>query len=493
MLSRKPQRILLLVYLPFVAAALHAQPNRWSDPVNISNTPGGSGYPDMAIGPDGIIHVVWEDDSRLGDPWMNDILYTSGDGVRWAEPVQLSAMDTTFSFNPRIAVDSFGNPHVVWKHDAILPTTAIYYARLTEAGWTEPYNLTAGLGPTSPADIGIDGNDNVHVLMAAYNNASGHFDLFHRQYDGFEWLPVDTLSTVIDSGTPFFAIDSQDNLHIAWMGDPYPTTKIYYSKYDGVCLSPPQNISQVDTLPALNPCLTLDPNENPHVVWNQVVQWGPLPVIEEIFYNFFDGLNWSSPENITNLGLRKADYPQIAISSQGIKCALFFLEDYGDPYVNYSFCINSNWAYPDTMFDHYQCVYSNLVIDNADVFHACIPLGFEYFGDIGYTYFQYSNWTTPDPCDTEINLYSIDGYPNPFNISSMLSYRIHKDSRVVLDIYNTLGQTIRALEDGIKAAGIYELNWNGLNQFGKEVSAGTYIIILKIDAESSTKKLVLMR
>lgn len=95
----------LILLLCLCALNIHAQPGRWAEPVNISNTPGGSSFPDMAIGANSYIHVVWKDCSRLGGVYYGDILYTVYNGYNWSTALQISSYDTTYSLNSKIAVD----------------------------------------------------------------------------------------------------------------------------------------------------------------------------------------------------------------------------------------------------------------------------------------------------------------------------------------------------------------------------------------------------
>jgi hypothetical protein len=60
-------------------------------------------------------------------------------------------------------------------------------------------------------------------------------------------------------------------------------------------------------------------------------------------------------------------------------------------------------------------------------------------------------------------------YPNPFNPSTIISYALPLDSKVVLNIYNTLGQKVALLKDEIVSAGNYEVNFNA-----SHLSSGIY-------------------
>ena len=54
-------------------------------------------------------------------------------------------------------------------------------------------------------------------------------------------------------------------------------------------------------------------------------------------------------------------------------------------------------------------------------------------------------------------------YPNPFNPSTTIRYALPQNSHVILKIYNILGQQIAVLENGMKAAGCYEIRWQPEN------------------------------
>ena len=47
-------------------------------------------------------------------------------------------------------------------------------------------------------------------------------------------------------------------------------------------------------------------------------------------------------------------------------------------------------------------------------------------------------------------------YPNPFNPSTKISYQLPSDAKVRIIIYNTLGQEVTTLFDGIRSAGYYQ-------------------------------------
>ncbi|MBC8204510.1 MAG: T9SS type A sorting domain-containing protein [FCB group bacterium] len=485
---------LLLALCPLIAAS---QPGRWAEPVNISQNEGGSGYQDMAIGHDRKINVVWEDGSRLnGSTWMDDILYTCYNGTEWLEPVQISSFDTTYSAFPRIDIDSRGHPHVVWNHRAIFPDADIYYTTLTDTGWLEPINLSDHPSTSRAPDIAIDSEDNIHVVWS--DHLYGYPDLFQRVYNGEEWLPFEVICyDQYYYGSIRLVFDSQDNLHLACGQSNLYTNanEVVYFEYDGLSWTPFQNISQNDSLSSLNPEIALDQYGNPHIVWSQITQWGPLPVIEEIFHSYFDGENWSEPENITNLGLRTADWPQLAISSQDVKYMLFSLSSqFGDLNVVFTIAEDSSWSLPDTLTEEYITTMSSIAIDDNDVIHAIISfivvLG---NSDLAYTHYEQYNSVGDNNYRLPSNYATIYAYPNPFNQSTKILYSIPIKSELNLSIYNIYGQSIKELENSILPAGEYYNYWNGTNQHGKELSAGVYFIRLHMNGESLVRKMIFIK
>jgi len=89
--------------------------------------------------------------------------------------------------------------------------------------------------------------------------------------------------------------------------------------------------------------------------------------------------------------------------------------------------------------------------------------------------------------------YLEQNYPNPFNPSTTISYGIPKPANISLEIYNILGQKIITLDKSQKAAGHYDVVWNGMSQSGKLIPSGIYIYSLKGEGFSIQKKMFFMK
>ena len=84
-------------------------------------------------------------------------------------------------------------------------------------------------------------------------------------------------------------------------------------------------------------------------------------------------------------------------------------------------------------------------------------------------------------------------YPNPFNPSTSISYALPRQSRVVLEVVNVLGQRVQTLVDEVRPAGVYVARWNGLSAAGVPAASGVYFYRLRTDATILAKKMVLLK
>lgn len=85
-------------------------------------------------------------------------------------------------------------------------------------------------------------------------------------------------------------------------------------------------------------------------------------------------------------------------------------------------------------------------------------------------------------------------YPNPFNPTTIIRYGVPAQSRVKIEIFNSIGQRVATLLDGEREAGYYEVEWNAA------VASGIYIYRIEAVAADNlnnafvqVKKMVFVR
>ena len=76
----------------------------------------------------------------------------------------------------------------------------------------------------------------------------------------------------------------------------------------------------------------------------------------------------------------------------------------------------------------------------------------------------------PVPRATELR----PSYPNPFNASTLIPFRLGAAGRVRIDIFNLLGQRVRRLLDERRPPGLHKVRWTGTDDRGSPVSSGVY-------------------
>jgi len=90
--------------------------------------------------------------------------------------------------------------------------------------------------------------------------------------------------------------------------------------------------------------------------------------------------------------------------------------------------------------------------------------------------------------------FSLDqNYPNPFNPTTTIQYQLPKDATVEISIYNMEGQQIRSLVNEFASIGIHSVEWNGRDDFGKEVASGVYLYRMKAADYVMSRKLTLIK
>lgn len=117
--------------------------------------------------------------------------------------------------------------------------------------------------------------------------------------------------------------------------------------------------------------------------------------------------------------------------------------------------------------------------------------GTVYFDEISILDRQTTDVAEPTTIPSEFAL--LQNFPNPFNPSTQIFYRLSKATDVELTILNIGGQKVRTLVNEFQSAGQKSIVWHGLNDRRTAVSSGVYFFQLKAGGFQETKKMVLMR
>tara|TARA_R110002124_G_scaffold283098_1_gene458655 strand:+ start:1371 stop:3479 length:2109 start_codon:yes stop_codon:yes gene_type:complete len=82
----------------------------------------------------------------------------------------------------------------------------------------------------------------------------------------------------------------------------------------------------------------------------------------------------------------------------------------------------------------------------------------------------------------------LPNYPNPFNPSTTISYELNSANKVILDVFNIVGQKIGSYNLGLKQSGVHNYNLDLSNQ-----ASGVYIIRIEAGSEVKSGKITLIK
>ncbi|MFC1502627.1 PKD domain-containing protein, partial [bacterium] len=107
------------------------------------------------------------------------------------------------------------------------------------------------------------------------------------------------------------------------------------------------------------------------------------------------------------------------------------------------------------------------------------------------TVFQTDVETEDQRMPTEYSLYQ--NFPNPFNPYTTIRYGLPKADETELFIFDIQGRMVRRLLQGRMPAGYHEIRWDGRDNYGRQVSSGMYLLIIKAGPFIEQRKMVLLR
>ena len=79
-------------------------------------------------------------------------------------------------------------------------------------------------------------------------------------------------------------------------------------------------------------------------------------------------------------------------------------------------------------------------------------------------------------------------FPNPFNLSTTLSFVLPRSEIISLKIYNPSGQEVITLVDDFRNAGTHQIEWNA-----EEYTSGIYLVRLQAGNSSMIRKMILLK
>lgn len=194
----------------------------WLTPLNISQTPGASRDPQLAIGPDDTIHVVFAD--TPSDSASRDIYYTySKDGGKtWAKDRSLENVSSTpsDSSEPSLAVSQDGIVHVAWKEED--PTSEawhqVYYSQRLQNAWSNGKDVSNKHRYSYHPVVACGSAGKVYITWLDRSDREGASDIWCLTVNGnaFADQPVHITNTGSIATAAEMTTDGNDRTVIVW-------------------------------------------------------------------------------------------------------------------------------------------------------------------------------------------------------------------------------------------------------------------------------------
>jgi BNR repeat protein len=267
----------------------------WKPPVNVSNNPGNSFYPQIAASGSNVYvsWTQWNTDQTLSDVFFRR---STDNGATWKPAVNVSNNPGP-STGPQIAV-SGSNVYVAWV-DETAGNREILLRRSTDNGatWKFVKNLSNNLGDSYLGQIVVSGSN---VYVVGQDETPGNWEIFFRRStdNGATWKPAVNVSNNPGPSTGPQITASGSNVYVVWdqknLSETLSDVFFKRSTDNGATWKPFKNLSSNGH--SLGPDLAVS-GANVFVVWtNNAVGNG------DIFFqrSTDNGATWKPVKNLSS-------------------------------------------------------------------------------------------------------------------------------------------------------------------------------------------------
>ncbi len=87
----------------------------------------------------------------------------------------------------------------------------------------------------------------------------------------------------------------------------------------------------------------------------------------------------------------------------------------------------------------------------------------------------------------------LGSHPNPFNAQTVIVFELAEAGEVTLEVFDLLGRKVRTLVQETVAAGEHDLVWDGTNEQGAALPSGRYYLRARLNQESKTVLMALLK
>ena len=277
----------------------------------------------------------------------------------------------------------------------------IYVKKSVDGGanWSTSFRVSSGMGGYDQIypSIAVDSNDYLHVVWMGDSSGYPNYQIWYAKYTT-SWIAPVRISTYTGmdteyQGPPSIAVDSNDYLHVVWEGYiPGATERLWYAKYI-TSWSTPERICDPK---GHYPCIAVDSNDYLHVVWSG-------PGYRQVFHAKYI-TSWSTPVRIsTYAGMESyhQEHTSIVVDSNDCLHIVWHGQATGFPnrqiwYAKYT----TSWIAPVristyTGMSDYSQYHSSIAVDSSNCLHVIWDGAIGAANQIWYTKYT-TAWSIPE-------------------------------------------------------------------------------------------------
>ncbi|KPL04735.1 MAG: hypothetical protein AMJ73_03750 [candidate division Zixibacteria bacterium SM1_73] len=449
-----------------------------------------------------LFYWQWNWDPEV-QPYRDTLfVMTKEKGASWSQPEKIGYEPfDKYSYRKMVWYDTqTGITHIIYStYPGDIYDDTLYYTNSTMPNW-EVIKIDSLPGAQnhvrySSHKMDFDSLGNVHVVWHQDYDSAGYtwYRVIYANNSTGEWVKQ-VISPPIwvgygNSGAVYFCVQKNGIAHDIYVG----SDKVYYTRNDSLNS---QNW-RTDTIPrpptpylSYGPLeLLADASDRIHLFTFSGDIWWEETVYQFYYYKQGKDSIWSSPEEV-----------QVYPPDSGLIRNYFIdkennihlsLATWGGGKTFYTNNKSESWREPELLVvDTCGGLRSTfkLVIDSEGRGHG-VFIDYKYCGylldDDSTEVYYFAPTTSVEDTLQDHKIFSFQlfqNYPNPFNANTVIRYSLSADRPVpvVLQIYNILGKEVRELINTRQGKGNYQVNWDGKNNCGKEVSSGIYFYQLTV-------------
>ncbi len=266
------------------AAKLPAGEDAFGAPIRLTTDSDDQCNPDVAVGADGSVYVVWQD-NRQGH-W--DILASvCSDGERFSREVRVTDSKDNEIY-PAIAADhqSPGSVYVAWQDDRNGNQDIYATSSVNAFAAANTSQVTGDLADQLRPDITVDGQNRVYIVWT--DMRAGQADLYGAASGSGGWTEVPFVVGAGDQTDPAVAAEPDSStLHLLWVDNLSGDNDIRYARSDGLPGNPLAGVSIVDDTSGADqtaPSVACSGNQSVFACWQDARHVGVYGTDTDLYF-----------------------------------------------------------------------------------------------------------------------------------------------------------------------------------------------------------------